>query len=54
MTQFITGMCIGILIGMAFIAYIAGHDWQNKVDNREFTWRNVNYTISEKKGGSNE
>lgn len=46
-TAFVTGMCIGILIGMAFIMYIAGHDWDTKVNAKKFSWKNVDYKIVE-------
>ncbi len=46
-TAFFTGICIGFLIGAAFIMTIAGRDWDTKVNAKEFTWKNVDYKIVE-------
>ncbi len=46
-TAFLTGMCIGFLIGAAFIMFIAGRDWDTKVNVKEFTWKDVDYKIVE-------
>ena len=44
---FIIGLGVGILIGGLFIAYIAGKDWQQKINAKSFTWKNVTYHIIE-------
>ncbi len=47
MSKIIVSFCVGFLIGYLFTAFIAGKDWDEKVNDKEFIWRNITYQIVE-------
>ena len=47
MNKVLFGLALGIMLGIAFTAYVAGKDWDEKVAAKSFTWRDATYQITE-------